>query len=119
MDDSILNTIKKLLGIDAEYNAFDIDIQMHINSVFSVMHQIGAAPPSGFWIQDATTKWSDFIEGRQHVEMVKSYMYFKVRLMFDPPATSFAIDAIKSQIADLEWRLNIMEFTFNPKPAIP
>lgn len=118
MDDSILNTIKKMLGFDADYTAFDTDITMHINSVFSVMHQLGATPPAGFWISDAATKWSDFIEGRQHVEMVKSYMYFKVRLMFDPPATSFAIDAIKQQISEFEWRLNTLEFTFNPNPYV-
>lgn len=118
MDGSILNSIKKLLGFDANYKAFDLDIIMHINSVFAVMHQLGATPPEGFEIEDETAVWSDFIQGRQHVNMVKTYMYQKVKLMFDPPATSFALEALKGQVTEFEFRLSILEFVFNPNPYV-
>jgi hypothetical protein len=114
MDQSILDSIKKLLGLDSGYTAFDTDIIMHINSVFSILHQIGASPVEGFVITDNSSKWEDFIANAMHVEMVKSYMYMKVRLMFDPPTTSFAITAMQEQIKEFEFRLNVLEIQFNP-----
>lgn len=105
--DSILTTIKKLLGITSEYTHFDADIIMHINSVFSILQQLGVGPVEGFSITDSSSKWSDYIDDAKNIEMVKTYVYMKVKLMFDPPLSSTAVDAIKNQIAELEWRLNV------------
>lgn len=115
MTDSILNSIKKLLGFEPEYTAFDTDITIHINSAFSVLHSLGACPPDGFMITGAEETWTSFLEDTQHVFMVKSYVYLKVRLIFDPPATSFAIAAYQKQIDEFEWRLNSLELEFNPE----
>lgn len=115
MDDSILKTIKKMLGLPEDYDAFDQDLIIHINSVFSNLHQIGASPPEGFYINDEAAKWSDFFEGRMSVQNVKSLVYLKIRLIFDPPATSFAITAMENQIKEQEWRLSLEERIFNPK----
>lgn len=113
-EDSILDTIKKLLGLDTGYTAFDIDITTHINSVFAILDQLGATPKGGFWISGREQTWGDYLEGRQHVEMIKSYIYLKVRQMFDPPATSFALDSIQKLITELEFRINVSELIFNP-----
>ena len=104
--DSILTSIKKLLGIEEDYTQFDSDIIIHINSVFSTLLQLGVGPADGFIIEDDSSVWQDFIEGRTDIELVKSYIYLKVRLLFDPPQSGYMIDAIKSQITECEWRLN-------------
>ena len=106
LTDNILTSIKKMLGIDAEYTHFDADITMHINSAFSTLTQIGVGPTDGFSIESGEETWDQFItEGGNRFSMVKSYVYLKVRLLFDPPASSAVIDAIKQQIAEYEWRL--------------
>lgn len=105
--DSILTSIKKLLGIAEEYDHFDPDIIMHINSVFSVLTQLGVGPASGFSISDKTAVWSDFVESDSRLEMLKSYMYLKVKLLFDPPLGTASIEAINRQINELEWRINV------------
>ena len=102
--ESILTSIKKLLGIMPDYTHFDADLIMHINSVFSILQQLGVGPT--FSISDATTTWSEYTE-RTDIEMIKSYMAQKVKLMFDPPLSSVAVDAMKNQIAEFEWRLNV------------
>jgi hypothetical protein len=113
--DSILNSIKKLLGYDAEYTAFDDDILLFINSTFSTLHQIGASPVDGFFIEDATPTWADFLENRLDVNFVRSYMFLKVKLLHDPPANNpSALEAIQKQITEYEWRLQVSELTFNP-----
>lgn len=105
---SILNSIKKLLGIDASYDVFDVDIMMHINSTFFTLNQLGVGPASGFTIQSDAEKWSDYLGvNDNNLNAVKSYMYLKVRMLFDPPSTSFAIDAMKKQAEEYEWRLNV------------
>lgn len=104
--DSILNSIKKMLGIDAEYDAFDPDIIMHINSVFFILHQLGVGPAEGFSISDEYSTWSDFISD-SNIEAVKSYVGLKVRLLFDPPTSTAVADSINKLIAELEWRLNL------------
>jgi hypothetical protein len=114
MEDSILKSIKKLLGLDPEYTVFDMEIIIHINSVFSVLHQLGAELSNEFIIEDDTAKWSDFIGEKQHIQLIKTYMYLKVRLVFDLPGTSFAIAAFEKQAAELEWRISILEIIFNP-----
>ncbi len=107
MTDSILNSTKKVLGISADYDPFDVDIIMHINSVFSTLNQLGIGPEFGFSISDAAATWDDFLGGDLRLNAVKTYMSLKVRLIFDPPATSFAIASIKELIQEHEWRLSV------------
>lgn len=107
--ESILTSIKKMLGIAEEYTYFDADIIMHINSVFMILNQLGVGPEEGFMIEDATSVWSDFIPDDNPVQMeaVKSYIFLKVRLLFDSNTLSSAvIDSTNKLIAELEWRLN-------------
>ena len=105
--DSILTSIKKLLGITEEYEHFDQDIIMHINSVFMILTQMGVGPKEGFTISDSTTTWSEFTNDDKKIEAVKSYVYLKVRLLFDPPASSSVMEAMNRSISEFEWRLNI------------
>lgn len=107
MTDSILTTIKKLLGITEEYEHFDQDIIMHINSVFMILTQLGVGPSNGFRISDKTATWDEFIEEGTNLEAVKSYVYMKVKLLFDPPISSTVMDCINRMISELEWRLNV------------
>lgn len=106
MSDSILTTTKKILGIDESYTAFDVDIIMHINSVFTTLSQLGIGPPTGFVIEDATPEWDEFLGVEADIySSVKTYVYLRVRMLFDPPGTSYHIAAIEKQIQELEWRL--------------
>lgn len=107
---SILTSIKKLLEIDAGYTHFDADIIMHVNSVFSILSQLGVGPDKGFSIQSDAETWDQFIgddEASNRLAMLKSYMHLRVRLLFDPPLSSALIDSINRQIAELEWRLSV------------
>ena len=107
--ESILTSIKKLLGIAEEYEHFDADIIMHINSAFSVLTQLGVGPEEGFRIEDARAEWSDFLHDDPRLEMVRTYVYLKVKQTFDSNSLSAAvIEAIKRQIQELEWRINIV-----------
>lgn len=112
--ESILTSIKKMLGIDGAYTHFDFDIIMHINTTFLSLHQIGVGPVEGFTIADSSAVWSDFLGDDKLLQAVKSYMYVKVKLLFDPPNTSFVLDALERLATQLEWRLNIQV----DKPAI-
>ena len=105
--DSILTSIKKLLGITKEYQHFDDDLIMHINSVFLVLTQLGVGPSEGFFIEDDSAEWSDFLEDPTKLQMVKSYMFLKVKLLFDPPLSSAVIEANNRLISEFEWRLNV------------
>lgn len=105
--ESILTSVKKMLGITEEYEHFDPDIIMHINSVFMILTQLGVGPENGFVIEDDQATWSDFIPRGQRLEMVKSYMYLKVRLLFDPPANGTLMQSMNQTIAEFEWRLNV------------
>lgn len=105
--DSILTSIKKLLGIAEEYEHFDSDLIMHINSVFMVLNQLGVGPAEGFSITDKTETWEDFTQNNLMIQSVKSYVYLKVRLLFDPPSSSAVMESINRQISELEWRLNL------------
>ena len=110
--DSILTSIKQLLGFDESYTHFDPDIIMDINSVLLSITQFGIGPNVGFAISDKTAVWSDLLGTRKDIEAVKIYIYLKVRLMFDPPTSGFVIDAINRQISEIEWRLiNQVELT--------
>lgn len=107
MDESILNSIKKLLGLSDKYDAFDTDIIIHINTVFITLNQLGIGPNSGFSIRDKSTVWEDYISNSKNLEAVKTYIYLKVRLVFDPPLNASVLESMKQTIAELEWRLNI------------
>lgn len=104
---SILTSIKKLLGIDEAYEQFDADIVMHINSVLAILTQLGVGPENGFSISDKTAVWDDFIPNNPRFGFVKSYIYLKVRLLFDPPLGSAVIESINRQISELEWRIQV------------
>ena len=105
--DSILTSIKKMLGITEEYKQFDPDIIMHINSVFMILNQLGVGPSEGFRINDEYATWSDFISEDKNLDLVKSYMVMKVKLLFDPPQSSIVMEATNRMIREAEWRLNI------------
>ena len=105
--ESILISIKKILGITEEYTHFDQDIIMHINSVFMVLTQIGIGPSEGFFIEDDSATWDDFLQEDKTIEAVKSYMGLKVQLLFDPPLSSSVMESKKRLIDEFEWRLNV------------
>ena len=106
MEESILTSIKKLLGIEEEYEHFDPDIIIGINTALNILTQLGVGPIVGFSINDKTTNWKDFIPDISKFEMVKTYIHLKTKLLFDPPMSAAVIDVIKLQIQELEWRLN-------------
>ena len=105
--ENILDSIKKLLGIDEADLNFDQELIMHINSVFMVLNQLGVGPVGGFKISSNEEVWTDFVGTRLDLESVKSYIYLKVRLLFDPPQNSFLVAAIEKQIEENEWRLQV------------
>jgi hypothetical protein len=105
VDDSILNTVKKSLGLVESDTTFDNDILLFINSVFSTLNQIGVGPEDGFQIEDADATWDSLLDSDLRLNFVKGYVYLKVRLLFDPPVTSFAIAAMETQSKELEYRI--------------
>lgn len=106
--ESILTSIKKMLGIAKDYEHFDPDIIMHINSVFMTLTQLGVGPSEGFHIEDDEVNWTDFIPDVNRLQAVKTYMYLKVRLLFDPSSLGSAtLAAYERQIKEYEWRLNV------------
>ena len=105
--DSILTSIKKLLGITEEYEHFDADLIMHINSAFMILTQLGVGPEEGYSIDDKNDVWTDFIEDETKLQLVKSYIYLKVKLMFDPPPSSAVLTSYEKMIQEYEWRLNV------------
>jgi hypothetical protein len=109
MEQSILTSTKKILGIAEDYTVWDLDIITHINSAFSTLTQLGVGPSVGYMIQDEEDLWVDFFEGvvDHQYNSVKSYVFLKVRQLFDPPTTSYLISAVERQIQELEWRLNV------------
>ncbi len=107
MENSILTSTKKILGVAANYTAFDLDIITHINATLSSLNQLGIGPTLGFAIEDDSSVWADLGLPLNQLSMVRTYMFMKVRMMFDPPTTSFHIDAMNKQIAEFEWRLTV------------
>lgn len=103
--DSILDSIKKLLGIQEDYTHFDPEIIVNINSVFTILHQLGVGPDEPFCIENETSKWNEFLTDEKEIKLVESYMYLRVRLLFDPPSNSFLVKAIQDQIQEFEFRL--------------
>ena len=112
--DSILNTVKKLLGISEYDDSFDTDLIIHINSVFTILNQLGVGPEEGYSISDNNNTWDEFIPASGPLmEAVKSYVYLKVRLgFFDPPTSSAVINALNSSINELEFRLKVLVETY-------
>jgi hypothetical protein len=106
MENSILISTKKILGLPVEYTAFDLDIITHINSVFAILAQLGVGPPTGFMIEDEFAEWTDF-DAPNQLNAIRTYVFLKVRMLFDPPTTSFLIEAMTKQIQEYEWRLNV------------
>lgn len=106
--ESILLSIKKLLGISNEYEVFDADLIMHINTALMVLTQIGVGPSTGFYIVDSSETWTDFLgEDLHRLGAVKSYVYMKVKLLFDPPSSSSVIESTNKIIDEMEWRLHV------------
>lgn len=107
MENSILISTKQVLGVGEGYTVFDLDIITHINAAFSVINQIGIGPTEGFFIEGETEVWADLALPATQLNLVKTYILLKVRLLFDPPGTGFLIDVMTKQINEYEWRLNL------------
>lgn len=105
--DSILNNVKKVVGVEDSYDGFDAEIIFAINSAFMFLNQLGVGPSECFSITDETAVWGDFLDDVTNLEAVKSYVCLRTRLLFDPPTTSFVLEAINRQITEYEWRLSI------------
>ena len=103
--ESILNSIKKNLGIDSEYKAFDSDIIMCINAVFGTLHQLGVGPAEGFRIESEQEDWSEYLTYGKEIEEAKTYVYLRTRLLFDPPDRGGVLTSFQDQIRELEWRI--------------
>lgn len=106
MENSILTSTKKILGISEDYTAFDLDIITHINAAFSSLNQLGIGPTDGFAIDDNSLQWDEFEVPLNQLSMIRTYVFLKVRMLFDPPSTSFHIEAMNKQIEEYEWRLS-------------
>lgn len=105
---SILNDAKKMLGIEPDYKAFDDELCMHISSIMMTLNQLGVGPPQGFSVYDEDATWDVFLgRSRKDLAAVRSYIFLRLRLMFDPPANSFLVTSLQSQVDQLEWRLNV------------
>lgn len=105
--ESILTSIKKLLGVGEDYAHFDPDIIFHINSALMTLNQLGVGPKEGFFITTDEQLWEDYLGESKQLEAVKSYIYLRVKILFDPPASSTILEAMNKQIAEFEWRLNV------------
>ena len=116
--DSILDTTKKMLGLEASYDVFDVDITMHINSVFFTLNQLGIGPVLGFAIADNAAVWADYLGENLLLNSVKTYMFLRVKLLFDPPQNSFTIAAMERQIDKLEWQLNVYRENAIAEPVV-
>lgn len=123
MPESILKSIKKTLNLAADYEAFDQDVIMHINSVFSDLYQLGVGPAQGFMIEDEGKTWDEFLGNDLRLNNIKTYVYLRVRLLFDPPTTGFHTKAMEDQIKELAWRINVQredtQWTAPTPPVMP
>lgn len=123
MTDSILESTKKVLGLDSTYTAFDEDVIMGINTALAALHQLGVGPATGFEITDNTATWAQFFGDTADptFNAVKSYVFLRVKLLFDPPPTSFAIQAMERQLDELTFRINTrreeVQYPWTPPPT--
>lgn len=106
MEESILITIKKLLGLTEDYTPFDTDIIVAINTAFNILTQLGVGPKEGFAISDSSSVWGEFIQDTR-LMMVKTYVHLQTKLIFDPPMSSAVTEVIKDKVRELEWRINV------------
>lgn len=105
MNSSILASVKKLLGLQEDYTVFDLDVIMYINAALATLKQLGVGPIDGFVITNYESVWSDFLGDEKGLNLVQPYVGLKVRMAFDPPATSFHLDAMKAQLSEYEYRI--------------
>lgn len=107
MEQSILTSTKKILGISPDDDSFDLDVITHINSAFSTLHDLGVGPVNGFAISDESAEWHDFCDDMIKLGHIKTLVYLRVRMVFDPPTVSYLLDAMNKQIEECEWRLSV------------
>lgn len=117
METSILKSTKKILGLAEDYTAFDLDVITHINATLAIVHQLGVGPTDGLYIQDETASWDDLNLPQDQLGMVRTYIFLRVRMLFDPPTTSFVIDAVNKQIEEFETRLSYLREDTIPLPV--
>lgn len=107
LENSILNDIKSMLGPTYDDESFDTDIIIYINSTFTILRQLGVGPKDGYQIKDKNNIWSEFVKDIEGLDAVKTYIYLKVKLVFDPPLNASLVEAFNTQVKELEWRLNV------------
>ena len=110
MEESILKTIKQLIGCPYDFEQFDLDLIVHINSAFATLTQLGVGPKEGYRITGADNEWSEFEDDVQKLSLIKDYVYIKTRLLFDPPTSGSLMDSLKEQLKEMEWRLYILYY---------
>lgn len=113
MEESILISTKKVLGLLQDYSVFDSDITLHINSALSILNQLGLGPEQGFVVEDESSKWEDLGLPDNQLGLTKTYVFLKARMLFDPPGTSYLIEATSNQLKEYEWRLAAFKETEN------
>lgn len=122
MPNSILNDTKKALGLDPEYTPFDAEIIMHINSVLANLNQLGVGPETGLSIVGVNDGWDELISDEKRLNNVKSYMYLKVRMLFDPPSVGYVLTSMEKMIEEAEWRIMVAQddiiHVAPPRPVI-
>ena len=119
MANSIFNSVKKVVGLLRDDDSFDEDILLHINSVVSTLRQLGLSIPSGFYVRDDVQTWRDLLGEFRDLDLVKSYMTMKVRLMFDPPSSSFGLKSMEEMTKEFEWRINVLTDQPYSVPVLP
>ena len=119
MADSIFNSVKKVVGLLGDDGSFDEDILLHINSVVSTLRQLGLSIPADFYVRDDVQTWRDLLGEFRDLDLVKSYMAMKVRLMFDPPSSSFGLASMTEMVKELEWRINVLTDQPYSVPVLP
>jgi hypothetical protein len=110
MEQSILKTIKQLIGCPDDFEQFDLDLTIHINSAFATLTHLGVGPKEGYRITGVNNVWSEFEEDTQKLSLIKDYVYIKTRLLFDPPTSSSLMDSLKEQLKEMEWRLYMLYY---------
>jgi hypothetical protein len=119
MEQSILKSTKKVLGVGDGDTSFDLDIMMHINSAFSILTDMGVGPEEGFAIEDDDSEWEEFLDDPVKLNKVKTYVFLRTKLLFDPPAVSYVLDSTQRLIQELEWRINVNRESEDWKDPIP
>ena len=119
MANSVFNSVKKVVGLLGDDGSFDEDILLHINSVVSTLRQLGLSIPADFYVEDDVQTWQDLLGEFRDLDLVKSYMTMKVRLMFDPPASSFGLKSMEEMVKEYEWRINVLTDQPYPVPVLP